>query len=340
MLKGKKALLLIVSILLIPILAQAGPVPDTGQTKCYDDIGEITCPQSGEPFHGQDANYTINPPSYTKLDAHGNDLPIEATEWAMVRDNVTGMIWEVKTDGGSIYDKDNQYTYGNSTEDFLNVLNAENFGGFSDWRLPTLKELRSLVNYGRDNPTISTDYFSNAVSSDYWSSTTDLKSGGLWRVNFHDGSGSNGTSSCYVRAVRGGQSGSVDHFIINGNGTVTDTDTGLMWQQDTATNTMDWRSALSYCEALDLGGYNDWRLPNIKELSSIADLNRYDPAIETDYFPDTVLANYWSSTTYASRTNRTWLLNFHNGLATKTISHLAIMCVLFVGDSLIQIQTP
>ena len=54
----------------------AWPVPDTGQTKCYDDAGnEITCPQPGEAFYGQDGNYTINPSSYTKLDASGNALP-------------------------------------------------------------------------------------------------------------------------------------------------------------------------------------------------------------------------------------------------------------------------
>jgi len=46
-----------------------GRIPDTGQTKCYDNSGEITCPGPGEPFYGQDATYTINPPSYIKMDA-------------------------------------------------------------------------------------------------------------------------------------------------------------------------------------------------------------------------------------------------------------------------------
>jgi len=49
----------------------AFPIPDTGQTKCYDNEKEIPCPKEGEPFYGQDANYTINPMSYTKLDASG-----------------------------------------------------------------------------------------------------------------------------------------------------------------------------------------------------------------------------------------------------------------------------
>jgi len=87
----------------------ASPIPDTEQTKCYNNTSEITCPNPGEPFYGQDAQYITNPQSYTKLDANGNDLPDEATEWVMVRDNVTGLIWESKTDDNSIHDKDNTY---------------------------------------------------------------------------------------------------------------------------------------------------------------------------------------------------------------------------------------
>ncbi len=64
---SKTVIIFILAVLLFPIVVMAGPVPDTGQTKCYDDSGEITCPQPGEAFYGQDAQYTINPPSYTKL---------------------------------------------------------------------------------------------------------------------------------------------------------------------------------------------------------------------------------------------------------------------------------
>ena len=85
--------------------------PDTGQEKCYDNDTEIPCPNPGEPFFGQDASYSINPPSFTKLDTQGNPLPLTSTEWVMVKDNVTGLIWEVKTDDGSIHDKDNRYDW-------------------------------------------------------------------------------------------------------------------------------------------------------------------------------------------------------------------------------------
>ena len=147
----------------------AWTVPDTGQTTCYDDDGNvISCPSPGERFYGQDANYTINPPSYTKLDATGNDLPDSATSWVMVRDNVTGLIWEVKTDDGSIHDKDQIYNWYDAQNVFIASLKTEHFGGFADWRLPGREEMRSICDYAVDNPSIKTHYFPNTVSSEYW----------------------------------------------------------------------------------------------------------------------------------------------------------------------------
>jgi len=134
-------------------------IPDTGQTKCYDNSQEIPCPQPGEPFYGQDAQYSINPQSYIKLDANDNDLPDSATEWSMVRDNVTGLIWENKTADGSIHDKNNTYNWGDAQNVFIANLNASKFGGFSDWRLPEVKELSFIVNSDIYNPSINTTYY-------------------------------------------------------------------------------------------------------------------------------------------------------------------------------------
>ena len=99
----KTATLLILLTLCLSSITLAGPIPDTGQTKCYNDTAEIPCPAPGEDFYGQDAQYVTNPRSYTKLDAGGNDLPDTATSWAMVRDNVTELIREVKAYGGSVH---------------------------------------------------------------------------------------------------------------------------------------------------------------------------------------------------------------------------------------------
>jgi hypothetical protein len=102
-----KILIILTTVLTLTSPVMAGPVPDTGQTKCYDNSIEIACPNPGESFYGQDAQYIVNPQSYTKLDAQGNELSSNASSWIMVRDNVTGLIWEIKTDDDSVHDKDN-----------------------------------------------------------------------------------------------------------------------------------------------------------------------------------------------------------------------------------------
>jgi hypothetical protein len=107
----------------------SGPVPGSGVSKCYDASGNvIICPGPGKDFYGQDGNFN-NQLSYTKMDASGNDLPASASSWAMVRDNVTKLVWEVKTDDGSIRDKDNKYTWYDAWDTFIYGLNDAKFGG-------------------------------------------------------------------------------------------------------------------------------------------------------------------------------------------------------------------
>jgi len=301
------------------VYALAGPLPDTGQTKCYDYSNDIACPQLGESFYGQDASFLINPPSYTKLDDQGKDLPDDATEWAMVRDNVTGLIWEVKTDDGTIHDKDNRYPWQNAQDVFIAELNTTTFGGYSDWRLPTIKELTSIENLSRYNPTIDTYYFPETASNyPYWSCTPVGSIGvNAWYIYFDSGRdvGSSKSDASYVRAVCGGQSDS--SFVDNRDDTVTDTATGLMWQQVTASTMMSWEAALSYSENLSLAEYSDWRLPNRRELRSIVDYEKVYPAVDTDYFPDTMGSHYWSSTSlvyyYTNYTNYARAIYFHDG---------------------------
>jgi len=105
-------------------------------------------------------------------------------------------------------------------------------------------------------------------------------------------------------------------FTDNGDGTVTDSNTGLMWQQAEA-GSMIWEDAITYSEDLSLAGYNDWRLPNIKELRSIIDDSLYNPAIETNYFPDAHASSYWSSTTFAGNSSDAWYVDFYSGVVSN-----------------------
>ena len=102
-------------------------------------------------------------------------------------------------------------------------------------------------------------------------------------------------------------------YIDNGNGTVTDIETKLMWQQGTAVDKMNWDDAMSYCLYLSLAGYTDWRLPTLDELKTLVDLDARWLKINYTYFPNTLSDSYWSSTTYADSTNGAWGVGFSYG---------------------------
>jgi len=89
-------------------------------------------------------------------------------------------------------------------------------------------------------------------------------------------------------------------FTDNGDGTVTDNVTRLMWQQATPPDTFEFTQAGAFCQGLTLGGHDDWRLPSMIELVSIADLGRSNPAIDTTVFPGTPSDPFWSSTVWGT----------------------------------------
>jgi len=210
----------------------------------------------------------------------------------IVRDDVTGLEWQQSPSLGATY-----------WESALNYCSNLTLGGYSDWRLPTIDELQTLVDSSRKDPAINTTSFQGTVTDSgysYWSATTYLPDiDDVWNVSFFWGNTTRATKENwlhYLRAVRGEMP--ANNFIDNGDGTVTDTSTGLMWQQAaTVSDEYNWQQALAYCENLSLAGYSDWRLPDRNELRSIIDYNSYDPAIDTNFFSVGDPAWCWSSTT-------------------------------------------
>ncbi len=290
-------------------------LPDTGQDDCYDRKGTIIdCPAQGQAFYGQDAFYSINPPYYTKLDDTGIELPGDAASWAMVRDNATGLIWEVKTDDSSIHDRDNRYTWYTVDDNFIASLNAGQFGGYDDWRMPTIKDLFYITDFSSYTPAIDIDYFLNTAKGAYLAFVDPADdTSGSCRLNYLDGRcyTISAPGSFYARAVRGVQS--TPSFTVNANNTVTDSTTGLTWARGASMATMTWQEALEWCSNMTLAGFDDWRLPSIKELFSIVEIEAGNPATDTAVFPDALLAYYWSSTTSAYYPDEAWLINFSTG---------------------------
>lgn len=212
----------------LPLGAAAMQWPDTGQRSCYDNEKMISCPDDKTaPFYGQDAQYNGPAHLYTKLAAEGVELYDSAKDWIMVRDNVTGLIWEVKNsfdakiDYSNPNDADNKYTWCNpalgyhagtcgddssyDTEEFITALNDSSFGGFSDWRMPSVQELATLLYMG-PAPLVDWNYFQVAVSLPYWSGTPFAGDSSKWYISFNSSNMGTTSSSSkyYALAVRGG----------------------------------------------------------------------------------------------------------------------------------------
>lgn len=179
--------------------------------------------------------------SFTKLDSSGAPLADQAavygvTPWDCVQDNVTGLMWEVKTPAGSggLRDASYEYSWYNSdaasngghpgganggicadtvncdTEKYAAAVNAVALCGYSDWRMPKKEELRSIKDYGVSTSGLAIDvnFFPNTVHAWYWSATPAYRSDLVWGVGFiyldNTGLGQKVWMD-HVRLVRGGR---------------------------------------------------------------------------------------------------------------------------------------
>ncbi|MDA3899098.1 MAG: DUF1566 domain-containing protein [Spirochaetes bacterium] len=104
-------------------------------------------------------------------------------------------------------------------------------------------------------------------------------------------------------------------FSDNGDGTITDNMTGLMWLKSPDSTTRNWPAAITYCEGLDYASHTDWRLPTVSELETLTNYSQRAPAtwLNGQGFTNVRLDYYWSSTTYAPSTADAWDVNMNNG---------------------------
>lgn len=237
-----------------PPIESLTKVNDTGVTSCGDyargysgiSNNDVVCnlltDSNGDPVPtGQDgtSGRDISNPSdedgrkgfsFTKIDASGAALSSTAAQWACVKDNVTGLVWESKTDDSSLHDKDDTYVWYESdprvgygglpgyekasdfdtarsdqtcygfaagqsasycnTKAFVNRVNVTGFCGANNWRLPTRDELNSIVSYDL-KPSIDSTYFPNTVPLYYWTSVPyAYKNLHVWTISFQSGGGS------------------------------------------------------------------------------------------------------------------------------------------------------
>jgi hypothetical protein len=276
------------------------------------------CPEPGQDCYGQDGSYRMGQArSYTKLTDGGIELPDWSEEWSMVRDNATGLVWEMKNPAN----QNNSYTWDDAKKYCEDLVH----GHYEDWRLPTVEEISTLVDAGvaYPGPAVDAAYFPYMIGGiggyGYWTSKSVLMlEDRAWAIRFSDGILNCDDINLFdlVVAVRGDRI-KPSAFHDNGDGTVTDTVTGLMWQKESLRKgnkeAFSWGDALDACENLSLAGYADWRLPNKNELQTLAEYYWLFPAINTDYFPDTASQYYWSSTPSASDAWGAWGVHFGRG---------------------------
>jgi hypothetical protein len=202
-----------------------GGCPDTCATElaacngnlstCTVELSACEAAASALPATGQDrtvdAGEDGNP-------AYGAALAYQDNGDGTITDLNTGLMWEKKSDDGSIHDWDTTYTWLNALGVFIPALNTAEFAGYDDWRLPNVKELQSIVNYGAVNPAVSAVFntgcaagctvltCSCTASSSHWSSTAYEAPSFAWFVVFADGGVlvADKTALFSVRAVRGG----------------------------------------------------------------------------------------------------------------------------------------
>jgi hypothetical protein len=174
------------------------PLPATGQTRCFDDVRpavELDC--AGEEFPGQDGFYRAGCPGEGRFIDHGNGT---------VTDSCTGLTWQqhaadLNGDGAS----GDQGNWGEALEYCEGLV----LGGHSDWRLPNIRELQSIVDYGEGRPAIAPVFTAAGTMeySGYWSSTSGYNNpGSAWLAYFYGGEvgREHKDTTAYVRAVRGG----------------------------------------------------------------------------------------------------------------------------------------
>jgi hypothetical protein len=305
----------LVPLLLAACGATGGPVgadspawrvPGTGQEGCYSSDAAIECPAVGAPFYGQDAQHP------------GPHQAFEVRDDGTVADPVTGLTW-TRSLAGPL-----------SWEEAQASAAALRTGGHGDWRVPTIKELYTLIDFrGWFAPTAAQSRpFIDAVAFEFayaeggrffdvqlWSSTAYVATTmdgdeTVFGVNFADGRvkgyprfqpGSRVPRRMFTRFVRGPAYGA-NEYRSNGDGTVTDRGSGLTWQQRDDGRPRNWRDALAYCTALRLGGEADWRVPDAKELHSIVDYTRApaatgSAAVAPPLEASTIESYFWTSTT-------------------------------------------
>jgi hypothetical protein len=214
-------------------------------------------------------------------------------------DNVTGLYWERAASASTA-----------TQADAATLCAGKGMG----WRLPTLVELASLVDYtiAPPGPTINAA-FPGTPSDYFWTSSPYVDSAGSgWVINFSSGRTNYLAvgEKAWVRCVRvPAPQCPATRWEAQAGGLIHDAIANQTWQQTLDANSYNWSDAKTYCAGL---GAN-WRLPSLTELETLIDVAKVSPAIDGTIFPGTPSAAFWTSSAYAGGANIAWAVSFYDG---------------------------
>lgn len=244
-----------------------------------------------------------------------NPQRYDVTMAGVVQDLVTGLNWQRAANTTGLF-----WPAANT------VCSELSLAGHRDWRVPSLLELVSLVDFTRTSPAIDDTAFPAPVGGTVWTSTPVFASPGeAWYVSFNNGftyQGHGEQLAIDLRCVRGAapDPAGARYSLQASEGSdvsnvVLDHGTRLAWQRAAAPTTRSWDDADQYCRTLTLSG-TGWRLPSMKELQTLLDLGRQAPAIDPAAFPAAPTEQYWSSSPLAGSTSDAWSVSFRLGAAS------------------------
>jgi len=228
----------------------------------------------------------------------------------VVIDRVTGLMWQRAVSAQTV-----------DWPDATALCGCLGLAGHDDWRVPSRIELVSIVDFNRHDPALDPDAFPDTPTDWFWTSSPLWQGDppAAWYVAFFDGNThyADLAVTYHVRCVRGGMAGQ-QRYMIGGDGTVVDTATRLTWQQRLDGTRRSFAEATAACAALPLAG-GGWRLPSMKELQTIVDETRTDPAIDPAAFPETPSEGFWAANPLAGMAQNAWFVTFANGIAYNAV---------------------
>jgi hypothetical protein len=279
-------------------------LPATGQTLCYGDTAQIECPRPGQEYYGQDGNYQAGAAMH---------YTVQGTNSDMVLDVVTGLTWLRNPYGRDYYADGAAYCAALSLE------------GYADWRVPSQRELITMLDIGKAEPKWNAVFNGGYSQAGYFSSNAysgdATQQIGLVFTDAYVIIHAANTLG-FMRCARGD---ALESTYSSDGATVTDLSTGLVWENQGNSTKYTWKDALTYCENLNLGGKSDWRLPNYKELLSIVDYTKNNPAISAPFSAQST--SYWTSSTRYDHPNNGFYVDFTTGYASYYFSKSYTNCV-------------